>query len=247
MCVRRHESLIMVSGGSGITPMISMIREIIFQSSIQNSNVDVPSVHLICAFKNSADLAMLDLLLPITSSPSEISGVELLIDAYVTREKQIPQNIDAVDVDQQKLTQTVWFKPDPLEAPIAEALGPNNWLWLGLIISSSFVLFLLFLGLVTRYHIYPIDHNTGEVYHCSFIAIWYMFLACFCVFAVSSAVFLWCKRLNAMEWRQVQNLETTSSSAPPYGVNEIELESHPHQSLVHARNVHYGARPDLKS
>ncbi|KAF3432944.1 hypothetical protein FNV43_RR24046 [Rhamnella rubrinervis] len=239
----KHESLVMVSGGSGITPMISIIREIIFQSSIQTRK-HVPRVHLICAFKNSADLSMLDLLLPISGSPAEISGVELQIDAYVTRVKeQAP-----IDVENEKLSQTIWFKPNPLDTPIAEALGPNNWLWLGLIISSSFVLFLLFLGLVTRYYIYPIDHNTGEVYHFSFTALWDMFLACFCVFAVSSAVYLWYKRLNAMEGKQVQNLEKTASPAPlSYGADDDrELESHPHRSLVQARNIHFGARPDLK-
>lgn len=234
----------MVSGGGGITPMISIIREIIFQSSIQNGK-HVPHVHLICAFKNSADLSMLDLLLPISGSPAEISGVELQIDAYVTREKEK----DPIDADDQKLSQTIWFKPNPLDTPIAEALGPNNWLWLGLIISSSFVLFLLFLGLVTRYYIYPIDHNTGEVYHFSFTALWDMFLVCFCIFAASSAVFLRCKRLNAMEGRQIQNLETTTSPVPlSYGADDDkELESHPHQSLVQAMNVHFGVRPDLKS
>lgn len=237
----RHECLIMVSGGSGITPMISIIREIIFQSTKQNSKV--PSLHLICAFKNSDDLTVLDLLLPSSGAfGDEVSRIELKIDAYVTREKEQPP------MDAEKLTQTVRFEPNPLDSPICEALGPNSWLWLGAIISSSFVLFILFLGIVTRYYIYPIDHNTGEFYHFSFIALWDMLLVCSCIFLASSAVFLWCKRTNAIEGKQVQNLEISTSSPAQlsYGA-DIELESHPLQSLVQARNVHYGTRPDLKS
>lgn len=63
----RHESLAMISGGSGITPFISIIREIMYQST--QPNCRIPKVLLVCAFKNSSDLTMLDLLLPISGSP----------------------------------------------------------------------------------------------------------------------------------------------------------------------------------
>ncbi|CAK7324662.1 unnamed protein product [Dovyalis caffra] len=67
----RHELLVLVSGGSGITPFISIIREIMPESS--KPNCQVPRVLLVCAFKNAADLAMLDLLLPINGTPANIS------------------------------------------------------------------------------------------------------------------------------------------------------------------------------
>lgn len=63
----RHDSLVMVSGGSGIAPFISIIREILFQGSKQKP--EIPSILLVCAFRNSADLAMLELLLPHFSQP----------------------------------------------------------------------------------------------------------------------------------------------------------------------------------
>ncbi|PON58182.1 Phthalate dioxygenase reductase [Parasponia andersonii] len=105
---------------------------------------------------NSADLAMLDLLLPISGPHADqISQLQLQIEAYVIQEKEQPTK------DAQNSIHTIWYKPNSLDSPISATLGPNSWLCLGAIISSSFVMFLLVLGLVTRYYIYPVDHNTG--------------------------------------------------------------------------------------
>ncbi|XP_062149736.1 ferric reduction oxidase 4-like isoform X3 [Alnus glutinosa] len=241
----RHESLVMVSGGSGITPFISLIREIIFQS--QNANLHtIPRFLLICAFKNSVDLTMLDLLLPISGTPTQIlTKMQLQIEAYVTRENEQPLT------DTQKLIQTIWFKLDPSDSHISSALGPNNWLWLGTIISSSFVMFFLFLGIVTRYYIYPIsEENTSiGIYNFSLSSLWNMFLVSSCILVASSAIFLWCKKQNSMEGKQIQNMEVPTPTTSPgswFYVVDRELESLPHESLVQVTNVHFGARPDLK-
>ncbi|MBA0683569.1 hypothetical protein Goari_025217 [Gossypium aridum] len=237
----RHECLVLVSGGSGITPFISIIREIIFQ--IQKPNFKVPRVIMICAFKNSADLAMLDLLLPISGTPQQISQIQLQIEAYISREEEQPMT------ETHKPLQTIWFKPSPLDSPISATLGPNNWLWLGAIISSSFLMFLLLLGIVTRYYIYPIDHNTEQIYHFSYRALWDIFLVCVCIFIVASVVFMWCKKQNAREANRIQKREistpVTSQGVSPW-FSGAELESLPHQSLVQATKVHFGSRPDFK-
>ncbi|KAJ1385365.1 Ferric reductase, NAD binding domain [Sesbania bispinosa] len=207
----RHEQLVMVCGGSGIAPFISIIRELIFQS--QQQDFPAPKVLLVCAFKNSADLTMLDLVLPVSGSTTQISELQLQIEAYITREKEEPPIDSQIDI------QTKWFKPSLSDSPISVVLGPNNWLWLGAIISSSFLMFLLLLGIVTR--------------------------ICIC----SSAVFLWWKRQNTFEGKQIMNVEVQTPTRSPgswiYG-SERELESLPHQSLVQATKVHFGARPDLK-
>uniref|UniRef100_A0A6N2MEZ5 ferric-chelate reductase (NADH) n=1 Tax=Salix viminalis TaxID=40686 RepID=A0A6N2MEZ5_SALVM len=239
----RHELLVLVSGGSGITPFISIIREIMFESTKPNNKL--PRVLLVCVFKNSADLSMLDLLLPVNDTPANIyQAVQLQIEAYITREEEQPTAAN------QKLLQTIWFKPNQLDSPISAGLGQNNWLWLGAIIASSFIMFLLVLAIVTRYYIYPIDHNTGEIYHFSYFVIWDMFLVCACIFLASSAVFLVRKKENAIEGKQIQNLEVPTPAASPAGSwlrnSDRELESLPHQSLAQATRLHFCARPDLK-
>lgn len=106
---------------------------------ITKPNCHVPQIRLVCAFKNSIDLTMLDLLLPVS---------------------------------------------------VSEALGANNWLLLAAIISSSFVMFLILLGIITRYYIYPIERNGDAVYNYTFKVLWDMFLAFACICISSSFVFL---------------------------------------------------------
>ncbi|KAJ6684139.1 hypothetical protein OIU85_007795 [Salix viminalis] len=239
----RHELLVLVSGGSGITPFISIIREIIVEST--KPDCQVPRVLLVCAFKNSADLAILDLLLPVNAEASNTPQMQLQIEAYITREGELPTE------DSLKLLRTIWFRPNQLDSPINASLGNSNWLWLGAIIVSSFVMFLLILGIVTRYYIHPIDHqNNGETYHYSYYVLWDMFLLCACIFIASNAaVFLFRKKENAVEGKQIQNLEVPTPTTSPgswFQNASTELESQPHQSLVQATKVHFGARPDLK-
>lgn len=241
----RRESLVMISGGSGITPFISIIREHIFQSKQPNNKI--PKMLLICAFKNSADLTMLDLLLPISNpTTNNITQLQLQIEAYITREQTHP-------LEQTQPLQTIWFKPSPFDSPISSPLGPNSWLWLGTIISSSFIMFLILLALITRYHIYRVDQKSEMIYNFTLKTLWDMFFVCVCVFVTTSVVFMWRKRgNNGMEGKQIQNLEVeTPTTSPGWwlgdgGDREID-ESLPKHCLTQAAKFHFGARPDLKS
>ncbi|XP_047336062.1 ferric reduction oxidase 5-like, partial [Impatiens glandulifera] len=241
----RRESLVMVSGGSGIAPFISIIREVIHLSTQPGSHI--PKMHLICVFKNSMDLTMLNLLLPASSTiSSEIfSKLELKIEAYVTRdiEEQPKPNRD--------LIRSIWFKPSPNDSLVTAALGSSNWLWLGAIIMTSFVMFLLLLGIVSCRLIYPTEHNK-QVYNFSGKVLWDMFLACVGVFIGTSAIFLWQKReISCTEGKQVQNVELRTPTASPglqfHGGETTELESLPRDSLVQDIAVHHGAKPNLMS
>ncbi|XP_047971775.1 ferric reduction oxidase 4-like isoform X1 [Salvia hispanica] len=236
-----HESLVMISGGSGIAPVISIIREIIFRST--ESNRKVPNILLIAAFKHTTDLTMLDLLLPLSGSLLDISKIQLQIEAYVTQEHERPVE------EAKNQIETKVYKPGPSDLPISAVLGKNSWLWLGAIISSSFVMFLLLLGFVTRYHIYPVEKR-GENYHYSYKILWDMFLVCASIFVATSAIFLWQKNGISGEGKnQIENVDLPTPTRSPsswLSVSDRELESLPQQSLVQSTNIHYGARPDLK-
>nr|GFB24261.1 ferric reduction oxidase 2-like [Tanacetum cinerariifolium] len=82
----RHDMLVMVSGGSGITPFISIFRELVFTT--ETLKCKAPKILLISAFKDSSDLIMLELLLSSSGAPLEITKLDLQIEAYVTRENQ---------------------------------------------------------------------------------------------------------------------------------------------------------------
>ncbi|KAI4347578.1 hypothetical protein L6164_008380 [Bauhinia variegata] len=208
----RHELLVLVCGGSGITPCISIIRELLFKAN--NGGSKTPRVLLVAAFKRSLDITMLDLLLPDSATNFNPSRLQLQIEAYVTREKQ-PANND------KKLLQTICFKPDASDVPVSAVLGQNSWLYLGMIISSSFLLFLLLIGILTRCYIYPIDHDSNKIY----------------------------PRKQNKGLKKEKNMNNPTPVTSPGSVShnsDRELESLPFQSFIQATKVHYGGRPNLK-
>ncbi|XP_062149742.1 ferric reduction oxidase 2-like [Alnus glutinosa] len=236
----KHDMVVMVSGGSGITPFISIIRELLFRSNTRGGKN--PRVLLICSFKKSLDLTMLQLLFPVSGTNLDTSRLQLQIEAYVTREKE-PTTED------QKLLQTIWFKPDALDVPISAVLGTNNWLWLGAIISSSFIVFLLLIGILTRCYIYPVDHNSYMIYSYSLRSALNMLLLCVSIAVTATAAFLCNKKQNDKELRQIQNMDVpTPMTSPGSWFHNVdrELESLPHQSFVQTTKIHLGERPNLK-
>lgn len=235
----RHDMLVMISGGSGITPFISIIRELVFLNSTQKCKI--PKLLLITSFKNSSHLSMLELLLPISSIlPSQSSNLDLQIEAYITREKSHP-------IEKTLPPKTIVFKTNPLDKPISSILGPKNWLWLAAIISSSFVIFLLLLGIITRYYIYPMDLNMMKIEYMTRRNLIYIGLICFAIGISSTLAYLWNKKKNGMEIKQIQGMDELIKPSSNGSLGGEELESHPYQSLVKSTKVHYGERPDLKS
>ncbi|GFY84166.1 ferric reduction oxidase 2 [Actinidia rufa] len=239
---QRHDTLVMISGGSGITPFSSIIRELLFTTSIRSCRTK--QVLLITAFKKSVDLTMLDLLLPVSGTTYDITRLPLRIEAYVTREK-------VRTTDDQKLCQTIWFKPSAMDVPVSAILRSHSWIWLGAIISSSFVIFLLLIGILTRYYIYPVDRNTNMIFSNTSRSALNMLFMCVSIAMTATAAFLWNKKRNDNEMRQIQNMDMPTPKTSPgpgswfYNVDR-ELESLPHQSLVQNTKVHYGERPNLK-
>ncbi|XP_062074980.1 ferric reduction oxidase 2-like [Humulus lupulus] len=227
---QRHETLVMISGGSGITPFISIIRELLF---IANKTTDkTPSIFLICTFKTYVDLTMLDFIIPSSGISSDISRLKLQIEAYVTREKHPPTETSL------NLPQTiVWFKPDSLDLPVYAILGQNSWLWLALIISASFLTFLVLMGILTRYYIYPIDHNSDMMYSFSTKSSINMLFMCISIVTIATVCFL----SNMKQGRNARPSTLCHNAG-----DDRELESLPYQSLIQATTVHHGTRPDLK-
>ncbi|XP_009621944.1 ferric reduction oxidase 2-like isoform X2 [Nicotiana tomentosiformis] len=234
----RHDTLVLISGGSGITPFISIIRELIYMSSTLKCNT--PKILLVSVFKNSSQFSVLDLLLPLSGTPSGCSNLDLQIEAYITRENEpAPEKPEPL--------RTVLFKPNHSDAPITPILGQNNWLWLAAIISSSFALYLLFVGLLYQYYVYPMDHGTNKVFPYHTRALFNMLFIAVSIVIAASAVFLWNKKKSARETKQIQDMaDSTKSLNSLLAYADQELESLPQQSLNKSIKTYYGQRPDLK-
>ncbi|CAL9213310.1 unnamed protein product [Arabidopsis halleri] len=225
----RHDSLVMVSGGSGITPFISIIRDLYYMSSTHKCTI--PKMTLICAFKNSSDLSMLDLILPTPGLTTDISSfVDIHIKAFVTREEKNPVK---ESTHNRNIIKTLYFKPNVSDQPISPILGPNSWLCLATILSSSFMIFLVIIAIITRYHIHPIDQNS-EKYTWAYKSLIYLLSISTSVVITSTAAMLWNKkRYYAKSDQSVDNL------------SPLIIESSPQQLLSQSTDIHYGERPNL--
>ncbi|XP_027929861.1 ferric reduction oxidase 2-like isoform X2 [Vigna unguiculata] len=232
----RYDTLVMVSGGSGITPFISNIRELMYLNTAFICRT--PKVILICAFKNSSYLSMLDLILPNSGTPFDISNMQLQIEAYITRKEEH-------ELESQTHLQDIRFKPKATDAPISAILGPNSWLWLCAIISSSFIIFLVLIGIITRYIIFPVEYNSNKIFSQSLGSFLSMLAICVSITMAASVAVVWNKKHNDIEAKQIQNLEGSSSEVNVNG-GDKEVESLPHQFLVQATKVHFDVRPDLR-
>ncbi|KAL1192218.1 Ferric reduction oxidase 3 [Cardamine amara subsp. amara] len=217
----RHESLVMVSGGSGITPFISIIRDLLYMSS--TNTCKIPNMTLICAFKNSSDLSMLKLILPISTEIS--SFVDIQIKAFVTREKESTCNMN--------INKTLGFKPYVSDQPISPILGPNSWLCLATILSSSFMIFIIIIAIITRYHIYPIGQSS-KTYTSAYKSLIYLLAMSVSVVATSTIAML-CNKKKYYT-KNAQNVDVFSP---------LIIESSPEQLLSESTKIHYGERPNL--
>ncbi|XP_038892642.1 ferric reduction oxidase 2-like isoform X2 [Benincasa hispida] len=230
----QFDTLLMISGGSGITPFISIIKHLIHNSK---SHHQIPKLLLISAFKNTSDLTFLHL---IQISDAATTLQDFQIEAYVTREKS-PKN-------ENPQIRSVIFKSHVGDSAAAAILGPNGWVWLAGVISSSFGIFLILIGVLNRYYIYPIDGNTNDVFDLGLRSFLHMLMVCFCIFTAATVAVIWNKRRVAKEGRQIQSVEGATPNASPCAMGferEMELESSPFQALAQSVNVHYGERPNL--
>ncbi|KAJ8752937.1 hypothetical protein K2173_008672 [Erythroxylum novogranatense] len=229
----RHDMLVMVCGGSGITPFISIIREVIFAANTKPDRT-IPRILLICAFRKYVDLTVLELILPISSTKLDVSHLQIQIEAYITREKEI-------NTSQQLASRTIWFKPASSDAPVHSILGHNSWLWLGAIISASFIIFLLIIGILIRCYIYPIDHNTDTIYPAVPKSVLNMVAICSSIVMTASVAFIWNKKQMASEIKQIKDM-----GSQPFNTQKDLENMGDYQSLLQVTNVQFSGRPNLK-
>jgi len=76
----RHDTIVIVSGGSGTALFISIIRELIDQNT--TFKYKSPESRPNLCLQDSSSLSLLHLILPTFGTPSDISNLELQIEAY---------------------------------------------------------------------------------------------------------------------------------------------------------------------
>lgn len=138
MC--RYDSLLLVAGGIGITPFLSILQELV---AAQNSGryKFLPRMQLIFAVKKAQDICLLNSISPlIFNQPAE--KCHLKVKVYVTQEEQSGVTVREVLLNESSRVQTINFG---IKSSIYPVTGLESPLWMAAIAGISFILFLIFL------------------------------------------------------------------------------------------------------
>ncbi|KAK3227940.1 hypothetical protein Dsin_007802 [Dipteronia sinensis] len=136
----RYDSLLLVAGGIGITPFLSILQEI--ASAQNNSRYKFPSrIQLVYVVKSSQDLCLLNSISTLLLNQSH-DKFHLKLKAFVTQEEQSNVTVREL-LNDLSLVQIVRFSSKQSSNYVVH--GPESSLWLAVLIGVSSVVFLVVL------------------------------------------------------------------------------------------------------
>ncbi|GMY04948.1 ferric reduction oxidase 7, chloroplastic-like isoform X1 [Fagus crenata] len=228
-----YEKLILVGGGSGISPFLAILSDILHRTKKKKRCLP-RHVLLVWAVKRSNELSLFSITGMESICPSFSDQLNIEIQTYVTRESEssLEQGVVHKAVSSSALSISKG-------GGISVLVGTGNKLWAGSYVIISTVGFVITLGLLDTFYINPF----GISYW------WYkglLFVACMVVsvfiFGGLVVVFwhLWEKRTLAREEGE-EDGEKIDMMQHIEGVTDKDLGT-----LACSCSVRYGCRPDFK-
>ncbi|KAK2663669.1 hypothetical protein Ddye_002243 [Dipteronia dyeriana] len=240
----RYDSLLLVAGGIGITPFLSILQEI---SSAQNSSrYKFPSrIQLVYVVKSSQDLCLLNSISTLLLNQSH-DKFHLQLKAFVTQEERSNVTIREL-LNDLSLVKTVRFSSKQSSSYVVH--GPESSLWLaGLIGVSSFVFLVVLIclnhtfissdkkeGVSTEKLMVPsYQKKVSKEKSPSWVAD-LIILASF-IIAITSSTLL----AIILKWRRLKR----QREIPPVSPNqEKAIET---RGFVEEHEIHFGGRPNFE-
>lgn len=227
----RYDSLLLIAGGSGVTPFLSILQEIMSQE-IKST----PRILLIVVVKKREDLSMLNLISPTLLHQSGLMSEGFLkVEAFVTQE-------EAPDYESQTPNsefKAVQFETKEISRTIPALLGTESKLWRASLIFTTFVVFLILLGLLNSLFVYPKDHNSYNIYPS-----WARRL--FIILALAMGVAIAVSVIAIWKWKTCIKLREHGHDDHSGVKVEDEQGCTDCLSVLDLDNVYYGRRPDFQ-
>ncbi|GMQ09964.1 hypothetical protein CsSME_00053158 [Camellia sinensis var. sinensis] len=219
-----YDSLLLVAGGIGITPFLSILQEFeLGQSSGRNR---LPAqMQLIYVVKKSQDVCLLDSVFPLLLN-QVAEQFHLKLKVFVTQEKSgstLPEllnefsQVETINFDTQFSNYAVH--------------GIENLLWMAVIVGFSSIIFLIVLCCVNCAYIHP----AKKAYPSSIID---LFLIC------SFAIAIICGTLVAimLRWRKIKELPPRAQKHS----REIKPNSMETSHALEEHEIYFGGRPNFQ-
>ncbi|XP_077229411.1 ferric reduction oxidase 8 isoform X1 [Tasmannia lanceolata] len=225
---QRYDSLLLVAGGIGITPFLSILHEVAYRNG--NKKNFATRVQLIYTVKKSQDLSMLNLILPLLQSQSNEQEY-LRLKIFVTQEERSSTTLREI-LPELSLVQTVFFDTKCSKYTMAR---PESLVLMAAITALSSVIF--FASLLCLNNAFLLSENKAtDKKNPSWVSD-LLIICSFIIATVSSTLatvlFRWRKRNNVIPPVSLEQAKSTERQCI-----EARCASDKHE-------IHYGQRPDF--
>ncbi|OVA20614.1 FAD-binding 8 [Macleaya cordata] len=226
----RYDSLLLVAGGIGITPFLSILQELAF---IQNSKKStLPTrIQLIYAVKKSEDISLLNPISPLLLNQS-LGQSSLAVKVFVTQEERSATTLRELLHELSKV-QIVNFNSKGLNYTIS---GFPNLPWLAGIAGFSSIVFLVALGCLNHAFLHS-EKKASEKKNPSWVTD--VLLICSFIIAITFGA------LATVIMKQ----RRTKKDLPPIAVKQCvdtEFGSLESKDILEDHEIHYGERPNFE-
>ncbi|KAJ8484147.1 hypothetical protein OPV22_016632 [Ensete ventricosum] len=226
----RYRSLVLIAGGSGISPLMSILQDIASRNGAMERS-PTTKVHLIYAVKKVQDLSMLALISPLLLTHSAELG-NLHLKLFVTEEDGPPLTAEEMLQDLSRVKTITMNKASPEGTAVPTPEGP---LWKAAITALSLLLFLASLIILTHLFVRQ-EKKSSKKKNPS----WIGDLLLLCSFAIAASC---CTVATVLSrWRKSVN----DVQELPHKHHELaEMLPDKVQGALQQHEVSFGCRPNL--
>ncbi|XP_010028466.2 ferric reduction oxidase 7, chloroplastic isoform X1 [Eucalyptus grandis] len=231
-----YENLILVAGGSGISPFLAVLSDILHLTN-QGKPCLPKNVLLIWAIRKSNELRLLSTLNMESICPNFSDKLDLEVRVYVTRESHPP-------LEEGNIGEDISTSVSPLlrGSGMSVLVGTGNRIWSGAHVISSAVGFAVLMALLDIFYINPLNIATW----------WYkglLLVGCMIGSAIifgGPVIYLWHRwEKRAVVAEEADDREKDDGSQQSEHFKTMQEGVVPKDRPV-ARTTHYGARPNFE-
>ncbi|XP_022893016.1 ferric reduction oxidase 8, mitochondrial isoform X2 [Olea europaea var. sylvestris] len=224
----RYDNLLLVAGGIGLTPFLSILQEI--GSKLNNSRNKYPSrIQFIYTVKNSHEICLLE---PILDQLLDVEQFHIKLKVFVTRENQPSTTLREVLKDLPDMQTTNFSTTHSSYA----TCGPESLTWMATIAMFSSIIFLLLLSFFNHFVVSPAKKPSQEKNSTSQMDL--LLICSFFIAVVFSGLVV-----IIIRWKRLRKgfLSFSNEKRQPMKQSSLEVDK-----ALDEHGIHFGRRPNFQ-